>query len=67
MPVLNVGSKVPDLAGKRDSPVGETTFALNSAITDIAKRDGLNLSVRADYDTAWKNLRAEKPELFKQG
>jgi hypothetical protein len=67
MPVLNTTNRVANLGTRKtDTPAAEGTDALNTAVRDIATANGLNLSLRPDYDRAWEMLRTAKPDPFKR-
>lgn len=73
MPSINTQSRLP--GGERRELAPEQAAAnqangvdaINSAVADIAKTEGLNLSVRTDYDRAHKLTRERHPELYKRG
>jgi hypothetical protein len=67
MPVLNTESKLPGLSRQSGQLAATQTEALNTAVREIAKTNGLDLSKTADYDRAWAMLRTAKPELFSKG
>lgn len=64
MPVLNTRNQVAGKVDKDRGHLSGTTDALNEAVREIAKDNGLDLTKTTDYDRAWKMLRTAKPELF---
>ena len=64
MPTINTTSKLPTLTRQQGVLSATDTEALNTAVRDIAKTNGLDLAKGADYDRAFTLLRAAKPELF---
>lgn len=68
MPTLNTTSQLPS-GERRDLGAASAggVDAINAAVADVAKTEGLNLSVRADYDKAHRLARDQKPEVFKRG
>ena len=69
MPVLNTANRLANQnlgERKNESPLGEGIDAMNTAVSDIATANRLDLAVRADYDKAHAMARAAKPELFKR-
>ncbi len=64
MPTINVANKLPGLTRQQGMLAANDTEALNTAVREIAKTNGLDLAKGADYDRAFTLLRAAKPELF---
>lgn len=67
MPTLNTKSQLPSGERREVGIVTGGVDAINSAVADVAKTEGLNLSVRPDYDRAHKLAREKNPEVFKRG